>query len=103
MDNKESDFFYLDAMQSSPVKSTDRRRFGRFSVPADMAHEFSPELLRVMGQCIVFRAEHLFHSDTIEYWASSMYFRPVPMGEMVPNYRWIFTASGDLRAVESPP
>lgn len=86
---------------ASPVErgvrpAADARRFGRFTVPARWAHEFRTELKRVMGLCIVFRAEHLFHSDQIEYWAASEHFRHVPLGEVCPEYRWIFTDEGDL-------
>jgi hypothetical protein len=72
------------------------RRFGRFTAPAEWAHQFRTELKRVMGQCIVFRAEHMFHSDRIEYWAASEHFRHVPLGEIVPEYRWHFTDAGDM-------
>lgn len=72
------------------------RRYGRFTAPAEWAHEFRTELKRVMGQCIVFRAEHLFHSNRIEYWAASEHFRHVPLGEMAPEYRWHFTDDGGL-------
>jgi hypothetical protein len=79
------------------------RRFGRFTAPAQWAHEFRTDLKRVMGQCIVFRAEHLFHSNQIEYWAASEHFRPVSFGEVVPEYRWIIEADGPLRAEEVAP
>lgn len=72
------------------------RRYGRFTAPAEWAHQFRTELKRVMGLCIVFRAEHLFHSDQIEYWATSEHFRHVPLGEVCPEYRWFFTDDGDL-------
>ena len=75
------------------------RRFGRFTVPAALAHRFDTDLKRVMGLCIVFRAEHLFASDDIEYWAASEHFRPVALGEVMPEYRWIFD-NGHPRAEE---
>lgn len=77
-----------------------QRRYGRFSVPAKWAHEFRTELKRVMGQCIVFRAEQLFWCDSIEYMAASEHFRHVPEGEIMPVYRWVFTDDGDLWAEE---
>jgi len=66
------------------------RRYGRFTAPADWVSQFSTALKRVMGQCIVFRAEQLFHADHIEYWAASEHFRPVAPGEVIPEYRWVF-------------
>jgi hypothetical protein len=78
----------------------DFRRFGRFTAPAELAHTFSTDLKRVMGKCIVFRAEHLFHTNKIEYMAASEHFRPVPLGEVVPEYRWIFSDTDGLRAEE---
>jgi hypothetical protein len=78
----------------------DARRYGRFTAPAQWAHEFRTELKRVMGQCIVFRAEHLFHSNQIEYFAASEHFRPVVPGEVIPEYRWVFSDTDGLRAEE---
>ena len=49
-----------------------------------------------MGLCIVFRAEHLFNSDSIEYLAASERFRTVALGEIMPEYRWYFTDEGDV-------
>jgi hypothetical protein len=48
----------------------------------------------------VLRAEHLFVCDTIEYYAESEHFRPLPEGEMLPLYRWVFTSDGDIQAEE---
>ena len=79
------------------------RRYGRFSVPARMADEYSSELLRVMGKCAVFRAEHLYHSDSIEYWAACDHFRELSEGEMVPEYIWHFTSDGDFWCDECGP
>ena len=76
--------------------AAEARRFGRFTAPARWAHEFRTELKRVMGLCIVFRAEHLFHSDQIEYWAASEHFRPVLHGEVCPEYRWHFSDDGSV-------
>ena len=90
-----------DLPGASPVQRMVRpvaeaRRFGRFTAPARWAHEFRTELKRVMGMCIVFRAEQLFVSDQIEYWAASEHFRHVPLGEICPEYRWYFTDDGDV-------
>lgn len=80
--------------------SNDSRRFGRFTAPAEWAHEFRTDLKRVMGLCIVVRAEHLFYADKIEYWALSEHFRPLLPGEIVPEYRWIFSDANGISAEE---
>ena len=67
----------------------DTRRYGKFRVPAELARRFDTSMKRVMGLCIVFRAEHLFYCDEIEYFAVSEHFRPVPPGEMIPEYYWV--------------
>lgn len=80
-----------------PVRpASEARGYGRFTVPAWLAHEFSTDLKRVMGKCIVVKAEHLFYGDRIEYWALSEHFRHVPLGEICPEYRWHFTSEGDM-------
>lgn len=79
------------------------RRYGRFAVPARMADEYSSELLRVMGKCAVFRAEHLYQSDSIEYWAACDHFRSLSEVEMVPEYIWYFTSEGDFWCQECAP
>jgi hypothetical protein len=90
----------VDAPPEPPVRL---RRYGRFAAPGDWARDFNTELKRVMGQCIVFRAEHLFDRDQIEYWAASEHFRHVPLGEVAPEYRWFFTDDGGLWAEEVKP
>ena len=73
---------------------SEARRYGRFTAPAQWAREFRTELKRVMGLCIVVRAENLFVSDQIEYWAASEHFRALLPGEIVPEYRWVFSEDG---------
>jgi hypothetical protein len=54
-----------------------------------------------MGKCMVFRAEHLFSSDSIEYHAISDHFRQVAEGEMAPEYQWYFNSDGEMWCEES--
>lgn len=49
------------------MKAKSSTRAGRFTMPTERARQFSTEGKRVMGLCIVVRAEQLFHSDVIEY------------------------------------
>lgn len=85
----------MDRSKSAPF-----RRYGRFTAPAEAAHGFHTSLKRVMGQCIVFRAELQFHNDQIEYLAVSEHFRPIKLGEIIPCYHWILTDDGALWAEE---
>lgn len=78
-------------------------RIGRFTVPAQWAREFSTGLKRVMGQCIVVRAEMLFARDAIEYMAISEHFQEVPLGGEAPEYKWTFSETDGLSAVEVKP
>ena len=76
------------------------RRYGRFYAPTDWAYQFRTELKRVMGQCIIVRAEVLFHRDQIEYYAISEHFRTIEEGEVPPVYEWIFGEDGDVSVSE---
>ena len=77
-----------------------QRRYGRFFFSARFAHAYSTELLRVMGKCAIFRAEHLFDSDRIEYWAACDQFRNLSEGERMPLYEWHFLEDGSFQCVE---
>ena len=79
------------------------RRYGRFALHTEWVREYRSELLRVMGKCAVFRAEHLLHLDQIEYMAACDHFRQLNEGEVVPEYRWIFTDEGDFWCEEIIP
>jgi hypothetical protein len=76
-----------------------KRRLGRFTVPADWADRYSSDLLRIMGRCAIVRAELLYVSDQIEYWARSDNFRELSPNEIVPQYVWHFK-EGALSAIE---
>jgi hypothetical protein len=76
------------------------RRYGRFTAPAQWARQFRTDLKRVMSLCIVVRAEQIFVRDEIEYFAVSEHFRNLLPGEIVPEYRWIFSDDGDVQCEE---
>lgn len=77
------------------------RRYGRFSIPATWVDEARPEVTRVMGMCAIFRAEHMMMCDRVEYHAACWKFRPVPVGDIAPEYSWIFSEEG-VECVELP-
>lgn len=74
------------------------RRLGRFTASSSLARQFSTSLKRVMGQCIIVHAEQMFANDEIQYCAISEHFAPLPNGEIVPQYRWVFSETDGLRA-----
>lgn len=73
----------------------DRRR-GRFSIDASLAREFNTGAKRVMGLCIIVRAELMFNTDRIEYHALSERFRQLAENEVIPEYVWYFTHDGNI-------
>lgn len=58
--------------------------------------EYPSEALRVMGKCVILRAEHRLDMDCIEYWAVSDHFRFVPLWQRCPEYIWHCTSEGDF-------
>lgn len=79
----------------------EKRRYGRFSLPAHMVREGRWEATRIMGMCAVFRAEHMLMCDRVQYEVSCWKFRPVALGEIVPEYEWRFGDDG-VECVELP-
>lgn len=77
------------------------RRYGRFSLPAQMVSEGRWEVTRIMGMCSVFRAEHILMCDRVQYEVLCWKFRPIAQGEIAPEYEWVFSDSG-VECVEKP-
>lgn len=65
-----------------------RRRIGRFAIQADAVDQGHPVVSRIMSQCHIVRAEHLFIHNRIVYEAYSWRFREVLEGEVMPDYVW---------------
>lgn len=63
--------------------------------------EFEPMMTRLMGSCIVMRAEFNYMGNAIHYEAYSFRFRELDEGEIIPNYDFFFDAEGGMTAVES--
>ena len=81
---------------------TREHRYGRFVISRHFIED-NPELVkRIMGDCIIVRAECNFATDYIEYVALSHWFDPVESGTIPPEYqitrvkqdkqiKWMFT------------
>jgi len=78
------------------------RRIGRFRISMRLIERFDTDVKRVMGQCIITRADYLFSCDAIEYVAISEHFRELDEGEIAPEYAWIFTSDGGMTCTELP-
>lgn len=78
------------------------RRLGRFSIANESIQDRPGIVSRIMGACIIVRAEMLYASNRIEYHAICYRFRPVQFGEVMPEYRWIIREDGDIEAEEVP-
>lgn len=78
------------------------RRIGRFSISMALIEVFASDAKRIMGQCVIVKAEQLYSSNAIEYVAISEHFRELADNEMVPEYAWVFTSDGDMTCTELP-
>ena len=65
------------------------RRLGKFWIRGDVIAESPSDVMKIMGQCVIIRAEHLYASDAIEYIAYSPQFATVKEGEIAPTYEWV--------------
>jgi len=80
-------------------KKTMRR--GRFSLPIRSVEESTLPIRRIMGQCVIVRAEMMFMTGNIDYHATSWRFREVQEGCVIPVYEWIWCETeGQLTARE---
>ena len=75
------------------------RRLGSFEITRDLIETGDTTVMRVMGKCIVVRAEYMFHTNSIEYIAYSEWFRSLSEGEVVPKYE-VFNDDGYIYAKE---
>ena len=77
-----------------------KRRYGSFLIPRQLIETDEANITRVMGACIILRAEMRYATDGILYEAYSFRFRELAEGEIMPLYDWVFTDEGDMQAVE---
>lgn len=83
------------------------RNIGKFRLDANFIHNQPKRVAEVFAimKCVPVRAEMLFYSDEIEYWAISERFAEIPKGQMVPEYLLQITQneSGQVELVEIKP
>ena len=77
-------------------------RLGTFAIDVELVRDFSTLAKRVMGQCIITRAEHHYSSKRIVYEAISEHFRDLPPNTIPPHYEWVSNDDGHLTAWEQP-
>jgi len=70
-------------------------RRGRFSLLIRDVENNSLAIRRIMGQCVIVRAEMMFMNGSIEYDATSWRFREVEQGFVIPNYEWVWNDTDD--------
>ena len=75
------------------------RQFGKFKI-LEIMIDNQPDLVRkIMGECIIVRAERMYVHDAIEYDAFSDHFESLDEGLMAPEYEWIITGD-EIKAVK---
>lgn len=77
----------------------DHERLGVFRVPYEIIKE-EPEFVRkVMGECIIVRAEYMYVYKAIEYQAISDRFDEIEEGQLLPVYIWKWSEDEGLRCI----
>jgi len=70
-------------------------RLGQFDIPRSDILE-SPELvMAITGRMIIYRAEMMFHKDTMEYIAISDLFEEIEQGQCPPEYVMVVEKTED--------
>lgn len=64
----------------------DERRVGVFSIDKRLVDTEPDTCMAVLSDCVVVRAEFLYHTGAIEYVAFHESFDPVEIGMMTPRY-----------------
>ena len=69
-------------------------RKGRLLIDHHFLNTWPEEVMLIMGRCVIIRAEFLYHTRCMEYYAFSPDFELLKEGEPVPSYTFRFK-SGD--------
>lgn len=64
-------------------------RVGRFTISLDWIDKEYDLVRRICGECVITRAETLFHPPVVEYVAICDQFDPVSLGQVIPEYEII--------------
>lgn len=62
-------------------------RMGKFGISIVMLEDYPGIVQEVLSTVIVVRAEHMWHTDAIEYVGISHSFEALPHGTLVPTYK----------------
>ena len=65
------------------------QRVGKFNIDRYLIDNDPSSVRKIMGQCIVIRAEHMFMNDAVEYIAISDHFDNRERGALIPEYNVI--------------
>ncbi len=63
------------------------RHIGRFDIPTEVIHKRLECVKKIMGECVIIRAEYMYDRDAIAYLAISDHFREVPLESTAPRYK----------------
>lgn len=69
---------------------------GKFSVSMEIIRENPDFVMKLMGMCVIVRAERMFVNDSIEYIALSELFDEVEEGHQIPEYNMIHIEDDDF-------
>ena len=78
------------------------RRLGMFSIDLDLIEKRPKDVRGIMEQCIVLRAETMWHKNCVDYVAICEQFPEVPMAEELTRIEWFKTAQGPWLAEYEP-
>ena len=70
------------------------RRIGAFSIDLRMVDENPKDVRGIMEQCVIIRAEVMWHKHCIDYVAICEQFPELRPGEMVTQIEWFKTKDG---------
>jgi len=71
------------------------KKYGKFKLDQDTFDSDPNIIKRIMGKCIILRAESLFCEASIEYYAISDCFDVVKESEAIPIYVWEVSVDKD--------
>lgn len=71
------------------------RRIGRFTISVDFINDLPQVVRKVMGACIVLRADFNFYSKGITYDALCEDFDELALGNEIPRYTPLFWKNDD--------
>lgn len=64
------------------------RKYGHFLISRSLISEEPTLVKRILSQCIVLRAEMLWETNSVEYFAHCHLFKELSEAEVVPEYSW---------------